>query len=153
MKLITKLSTAIAFCLVSLSANVFATPVTCVWTSGSDYNTHYRLCHDGSATGPVAASEVVVISNATCTVYASTGYTATGTCGNAVVQKLSSPTACPKDGVSYPNVIVVGSNQPPFPTATIQAFCGDVSKCRITTETVSYISPNSSVVRATCRSY
>lgn len=162
MKLITKLSTAIAFFLVSLSSSVFAqpgTPVTCVWTTGTAYNTYYRLCHDGSVTGPVAASEVVVFSNSTCTVYPGQGYSATGPCGSTVAYKLTPPptttipAACPNDGAIYPNVILVGSANPPFPTATIQAFCGDVAKCQITTETVSYISPNSSVVRAICRSY
>jgi len=155
MKLITKLSTAIAFCLVPLSSSVFAQPVACVWTSGTAYNTHYRLCHDGSVTGPVAASEVTVFSNATCTVYSGQGYSATGTCGNAVVTKLPppvvAPAACPNDGAVYPNAILVGSANPPFPTAAVQEFCGDPAKCIITTETIAYIAHNSSVVRAICR--
>ncbi len=154
MKLITKLSTAIAFGLVSLSINVFAqTPVSCVWTNGNAYNVHYRLCHDGSATGPVAASEVVNIPSATCTLSASAGYSVTGTCGTAKVSRVQVPTVCPNNGAIYPQLIVVGYNAQPFPTAAVQAFCGDVSQCKITTETVSVISYNSSLVRAVCRNY
>ncbi|PUA28198.1 MAG: hypothetical protein B0W54_17115 [Cellvibrio sp. 79] len=153
MKLITKLSTAIAFGLVSLSASVFAqsgTPVTCVWTSGGASGVSYRLCRDGSATGPVAASEVTNLSTNTCNLAASTGYSVTGSCGTANVYKIIVPPACPKNGVVYPQLIEVGYGKPPFPTAAVQAFCGDPAICSFTSETV-YSHMYGATLRTTCR--
>lgn len=140
---------------VGASAQTGGTPVSCVWTTTGAWfpggSVAVKLCHDGSATGPIAVSEETTYPSAQCTVHVSDShyYFVGSTCGSEQIYKKATPPACPNAGVVYPTTIRVGQGYPAFPTSTVQAFCGSTDVCAYKTESVNSW-PTGSDLKVTC---